>query len=185
MKTREKILDLAIELTQKHGDLGWSYEDISEKIGIRKASIHYHFPKKEQLILEATRLYIIRATKKIEESLIEKKNVKEKLISFSDCYRSVFCQKDKLCLCIAISQNYSAKDSALLKLVEDFFQHIHHLLYVLLSEGQTSEEVNKKIKPKNMATMILALFQGLLILGENGWKEKDFEETLEQLLNII
>jgi TetR/AcrR family transcriptional repressor of nem operon len=28
-----------------------SYQDLSDEIGIRKASIHYHFPKKEDLVL--------------------------------------------------------------------------------------------------------------------------------------
>ena len=54
MNTKDKILILAIDLIKSKGD-GWSYEDISAQIGIRKASIHYHFRTKDELILAATK----------------------------------------------------------------------------------------------------------------------------------
>ncbi len=48
--TRTKILDVADDLVQRVGLNAMSYKHISEAIGIRKASIHHHFPKKGDLI---------------------------------------------------------------------------------------------------------------------------------------
>ena len=50
--TRDKILDVAEEYIQKVGLNAMSYKHISEAVGIRKASIHHHFPKKENLVEE-------------------------------------------------------------------------------------------------------------------------------------
>ena len=50
--TRTKILDVAEDLVQRVGLNAMSYKDISEAVGIRKASIHHHFPKKENLVDE-------------------------------------------------------------------------------------------------------------------------------------
>lgn len=50
--TRSKILDVAEDLVQRVGVNAMSYNDISEAVGIRKASIHHHFPKKENLVKE-------------------------------------------------------------------------------------------------------------------------------------
>ncbi|WP_257998927.1 TetR/AcrR family transcriptional regulator [Fischerella thermalis] len=44
--TRTQILDTAQDLIQRVGVNAMSYQDISEAVGIRKASIHYHFPSK-------------------------------------------------------------------------------------------------------------------------------------------
>lgn len=44
--TKTQILDVAQDLIQRLGVNGMSYQDISEVVGIRKASIHTHFPKK-------------------------------------------------------------------------------------------------------------------------------------------
>ncbi|THB78487.1 MAG: TetR/AcrR family transcriptional regulator [Desulfobulbaceae bacterium] len=50
--TREKILDVAEELIRSVGVNAMSYKHISEAVGIRKASIHHHFPKKDDLVDE-------------------------------------------------------------------------------------------------------------------------------------
>ncbi|RUV11465.1 TetR/AcrR family transcriptional regulator, partial [Mesorhizobium sp. M7A.T.Ca.TU.009.01.3.1] len=48
--TSEKILDVAQSLIVAGGYNGFSYADISAAIGIRKASIHHHFPTKAELV---------------------------------------------------------------------------------------------------------------------------------------
>lgn len=50
--TRTKILDAAQDLIQRVGVNAMSYKHISDTVGIRKASIHHHFPKKENLVDE-------------------------------------------------------------------------------------------------------------------------------------
>jgi TetR/AcrR family transcriptional repressor of nem operon len=48
--TKSQILDVAEELVQRVGLNAMSYQHISDAVGIRKASIHHHFPKKEHLV---------------------------------------------------------------------------------------------------------------------------------------
>jgi TetR/AcrR family transcriptional regulator, transcriptional repressor for nem operon len=49
--TKTALLDCAQDLIQRVGVNAMSYKHLSDEIGIRKASIHYHFPKKEDLIV--------------------------------------------------------------------------------------------------------------------------------------
>ena len=53
--TKTRILDVAQDLIQRLGVNGMSYKDISEVVGIRKASIHSHFPKKDDLFISLAR----------------------------------------------------------------------------------------------------------------------------------
>lgn len=48
--TKTQILDVAQDLIQRLGVNGMSYQDISQGVGIRKASIHTHYPKKDDLL---------------------------------------------------------------------------------------------------------------------------------------
>jgi TetR/AcrR family transcriptional repressor of nem operon len=48
--TSEKILDVAQTLVIAGGYNGFSYADIADAVGIRKASIHHHFPTKAELV---------------------------------------------------------------------------------------------------------------------------------------
>jgi len=48
--TKSKILDVAECLVQQLGPNAMSYQQVSDAVGVRKASIHHHFPKKEDLV---------------------------------------------------------------------------------------------------------------------------------------
>jgi len=47
--TRTKIIDAGEKLLLKNGFNGFSYADIALALGIKKSSIHYHFPSKADL----------------------------------------------------------------------------------------------------------------------------------------
>lgn len=47
--TKERILDQAERLLQDIGYSGLSYSQISNKLGIKNAAVHYHFPSKADL----------------------------------------------------------------------------------------------------------------------------------------
>jgi len=59
--TAERIISEARMLIMRRGYNGFSYADIAEAVGIRKASIHHHFPAKSDLakaVVEETRAMI-------------------------------------------------------------------------------------------------------------------------------
>jgi TetR/AcrR family transcriptional regulator, transcriptional repressor for nem operon len=49
LHTRTALIDLAEHSVRSQGFDRFSYADLTEAIGIRKASIHYHFPTKANL----------------------------------------------------------------------------------------------------------------------------------------
>jgi AcrR family transcriptional regulator len=49
---REEILDAAAELFARRGYAATSTRLIAETVGIRQASLYYHFPNKEQILAE-------------------------------------------------------------------------------------------------------------------------------------
>src|SRR6185295_2042375 len=59
-ETAEQILDLAETLIQTRGYSAFSYQDIADSLGIRKASIHYHFPSKTDLGIAVVDRYVAR-----------------------------------------------------------------------------------------------------------------------------
>ncbi|WP_342305020.1 TetR/AcrR family transcriptional regulator [Methanolobus sp. ZRKC5] len=48
--TNQQILHYAKHFLQCRGYNGFSYRDISQKLGIKNASIHHYYPKKEDLV---------------------------------------------------------------------------------------------------------------------------------------
>lgn len=49
-KRKKEIIDLSIKYLRKYGFDSFSFQDIAKELGVAKASIHYHFPGKEDLL---------------------------------------------------------------------------------------------------------------------------------------
>ena len=49
-ETRQRILDVAVDLFIEQGYAGTSVRDISERLGMTKGSLYYHFASKEDVL---------------------------------------------------------------------------------------------------------------------------------------
>ena len=49
LNTKDKILEVALELFSRHGFAGTSIRQIAKKVGIRESAIYNHFPSKEKI----------------------------------------------------------------------------------------------------------------------------------------
>ncbi|MHB1065192.1 MAG: TetR family transcriptional regulator [Georgenia sp.] len=48
--TRERIVQIALDLFERQGYAGTSLRDIADRMGVTKAALYYHFPSKEALL---------------------------------------------------------------------------------------------------------------------------------------
>ncbi|WP_292388594.1 TetR/AcrR family transcriptional regulator [Methanosarcina sp. UBA5] len=70
-QTKQQILHYARHFLQCQGYNGFSYNDISQKLGIKNSSIHYYYPRKEDLVaalLEDSRENLAKTIVQIVES---------------------------------------------------------------------------------------------------------------------
>ncbi len=55
--TRQQILDCAETAIKSGGYSAFSFRSIADQLDIKSASVHYHFPNKDDLVLAATERY--------------------------------------------------------------------------------------------------------------------------------
>lgn len=55
MQTQDQIIDAGRELIASAGYNGFSYSDVSRRVGVRNASVHHYFPAKSDLALAVVR----------------------------------------------------------------------------------------------------------------------------------
>ncbi|WP_338889279.1 TetR/AcrR family transcriptional regulator [Rhodococcus sovatensis] len=58
--TRDALIESTEQLIRSRGYSAFSYADLEKQVGIRKASIHYHFPTKEDLGVCVVETYLER-----------------------------------------------------------------------------------------------------------------------------
>src|SRR5882672_12243087 len=98
--TGEQILDLAEALIQTRGYSAFSYQDISDALGIRKASIHYHFPSKTDLGIAVVDRYVERFGTALTAIAGETANSSMAMLDhYVAPYLEFGATSDKVCLC--------------------------------------------------------------------------------------
>lgn len=63
---RDRLLEHTLDLIRKRGFNGFSYRDLAERVGVKTSSIHYYFPTKEDLALEAVNAYSDRVARYLD-----------------------------------------------------------------------------------------------------------------------
>jgi TetR/AcrR family transcriptional regulator, transcriptional repressor for nem operon len=100
------ILDVAEALAQTRGYNGFSYADIAVKLGVTKASLHYHFPSKAELgqaLIERYRRLFGAALEAIDQQIPDPRR---KLRRYVDLYISVL-SNERMCLCGMLAAEYA------------------------------------------------------------------------------
>ncbi|TGC08321.1 TetR/AcrR family transcriptional regulator [Methanolobus halotolerans] len=95
--TNQQILHYAGHFLQCRGYNGFSYKDISQKLGIKNASIHHYYPKKEDLVaalLEERRKNLAMSIVQMVES---KKSAREQLQYYFDYALQEFEEGKSIC----------------------------------------------------------------------------------------
>jgi len=95
--TNQQILHYARHFLQCRGYNGFSYKDISQKLGIKNASIHHYYPKKEDLVaalLEERRKNLAMSIAQMVES---EKSAREQLQYYFDYALQEFDEGKCIC----------------------------------------------------------------------------------------
>ncbi len=67
MELQERILLKGDELFRRHGIRSITMDDIAKQLGVSKKTIYQHFPDKDELVIEMTKLNIQRHFDEVEK----------------------------------------------------------------------------------------------------------------------
>ncbi len=117
---REKVLDKAEAAVRMRGYHAVSFRDLAADLGIKSASVHYHFRQKEDLGLALVERYSSRFFETLEQTVSDGKT--DPLIAFCKIYRHALVSSDRLCLCGMLGAEAAGLPNALNTVVAAFFQ---------------------------------------------------------------
>jgi TetR/AcrR family transcriptional regulator, transcriptional repressor for nem operon len=165
MDTREHILDVAQRLAQSRGFNAFSYADIAETVGIRKASIHHHFPAKEDLESALVERYRAHFSEKLDVIEHDARTAADLIKNYCALYRETLAN-GSLCLCGMMASDIAALPVALQKPLQGFFDDQIAWLTRALSQGSRRKEWPLPTGgAAQRAKSVLATLQGGLIIA--------------------
>jgi TetR/AcrR family transcriptional repressor of nem operon len=98
MDTRDQIIALARSTGQAHGYGGLSFRELAKAIGIKSASIHYHFPTKADLGVALVRDYCAHAQADLAAIVNATPDAAERIARYTAIFRATLANGNRMCL---------------------------------------------------------------------------------------
>ena len=178
--TRSKIVRLAAELIWSIGYNNFSYADISKKLNIKNAAIHYYFPAKSDLGVEVIRVNIEAFNRNIENW----KNLgyRQQLVNYVTMHDN-FIQKHWICVVGSLSPSFDTLPENMQEELRKLVNLILDWLTGLLTKGKESNVFSFDETPRTKAfTIHSALLSALLM---NKVLRNDVYKSIQEGLLLI
>jgi TetR/AcrR family transcriptional repressor of nem operon len=185
--TKTAIMDAAQELIQRGGVNAMSYQHISDAIGIRKASIHHHFPTKDSLIEAVLQRYAVYFFRLVDDIFESKLDPEAKLRKYAGLFEATLCEgkKDKACLFGMLGAELSTLGSPSAAGVRKFYRENEARLARVLDEGREKGQFRFKGEAKMAAAMIFALLEGGALMARAEGGHKRLHMMVEQSVKLL
>lgn len=162
--TSEKILDVAQSLIVAGGYNGFSYADISAAIGIRKASIHHHFPTKAELVSVLVDRYRRQADAGLKSLQEQVSSPAEQLQSYSSYWQT--CIRDasqSFCVCAMLAGEMQMLPDEVASRVRAHFDSLAKWLTSVLRAGAEQDQFRLNKRPAEEAQTLMASVHGAML----------------------
>jgi TetR/AcrR family transcriptional regulator, transcriptional repressor for nem operon len=162
LTVREQILDHAITLMMLRGYNGFSYRDLSELVGVKTSSIHYYFPSKDDLVLEAVHQYsgeVMADLKAIDPTL----SAAAKLSTYTKLFGKTLGDGDQICLCGMLAADIESLPENIREAIQAFFRANESWLAKVLAAGSEEGTLVVNGSPESSARTLFAALQGSVV----------------------
>lgn len=181
--TRERILRFSEHLLLSQGYNGFSFMDVAEKVGIKKASIHYHFPTKEDLAIAIVTKYR-KLFSRWQDGLLNKKTV-DKISSFFSMYHSLSRDGELICPMGMLAAEYPTLPGHLQEEVKVLLDEEREWLISCLNQGLKVQDIPSDINAVQYAELIMGYLSGAIKF----WRIYDdvdtYYQTRDYLLDLL
>ena len=178
--TRSELLMAAETLVRGRGYSGFSYADLAQAVGIRKASIHHHFRTKEDLALALVAAYEARYDEALDAILAESGDGVARIEAYGRLYL-LGVEAGLGCLCAALAVELETLPEPLRREVARFFDKHIAWLERVLAAGVADGSIRRGVDPRACARMVVATLEGALLLERLLAGPEGFGSTLTAL----
>ena len=183
---REQILDIAETLIRTRGFVGFSYQDIADDLGIRKASIHYYFPSKAGLGLAAIDRYASQIaamlnTLEADETLTARAMLEAYLGTIVEISKS----SDKFCLAGAMAAELMALPEDMRVRVDQFFEQQQDWMTRVIERGMARGEIQSDLTAKQLGRLIFSAGEGAMLITRTSGDLQQIQDVVYALMQQL
>jgi TetR/AcrR family transcriptional repressor of nem operon len=174
--TREQIVRVARNLIQSRSYLGFSFQDVANEVGIRKASLYHHFPTKEALGVEVLR----ESTQAFKNwSMAQTGSPQAALDAYFKMYRDALHAGERVCPAGGTAPGWDCIDDELRQAVRDL--RSVQLMWLTGVLGALAPRRKSSAPVGQLAAHVFAACQGALLSARMTGRAEDFDEVVAEV----
>lgn len=177
--TRDSIVDLAQEAIATRGYSSFSFRELAAELGIKSASIHYHFPAKTHLGVEVARQYRLRFHAALVEFVATNPEPLKAIEYLVEIYRHEVRTSQRMTVCLMLAAEIKNLPAEIQQEMSEFYAFNLGWIHTQLSlMNMTAAEAHEKSR------QIFALLQGGL-MGAKSQSDPDYFDLVVKGLDKL
>ena len=156
LNRKKQIMDMTEELLQTRSFSSFSYQDLSDQIGISKATIHHHFPTKDDLGIALAARYRLSQIATLENISRSHRTPWSQLETYFTRVSEIMRSGHKICLTGSLQAEHNVTPKAMQQELTSLGQFVHTWVTRVLAEGRKQKTMNFPGTPEDQASLILA-----------------------------
>jgi TetR/AcrR family transcriptional repressor of nem operon len=162
--TADEILACSRALIVGGGYNGFSYADIAKVVGIRKPSIHHHFPSKAELVKTLVERYLVEAREGIANLEHAVPAPLEQLRTYINYWKAcIGDQSAPFCVCALLANELPVLPDEVAQQVRAYFRFLSGWLTGVLERGVEQSTIVLTNTPRVEAEAFMATVHGAML----------------------
>jgi TetR/AcrR family transcriptional regulator, transcriptional repressor for nem operon len=153
-----------------------SYRDLAADVGIRAASVHYHFPQKALLGAAVVDRYSDKLSAVLGPVDLTQATVEEHLQRLCNCYKAAVQNDGMICLGCMLGAESKDLPEAVSEAARRFFKRLL---------GWIEEALSDRADAAALAVHIIGALQGTMILAVTLKRPELMDEAAERLNRLV
>ena len=184
---RDKVLAHVMELFWRRGYRNVSFHEISQEVGLTRASLYHAFDTKEALFLEALQHYFKQSPAAALAHIQAGDPVGPVLYTlFQDLAHMYMTDYQKRgCMSVNCMNELMGGDDDLSTGVTRMYEEIKQSLKSLVCQAIAQQELPKETHPECTANMILVFMNGLSIFSKSNTEKKVLDDLITDFMSKI
>jgi TetR/AcrR family transcriptional repressor of nem operon len=171
---RDAILKAAETRIRRNGFHGFSFRDLAEDVGIKSASVHYHFPTKADLGVCLMKNYQEQMLSAFGDAK-DDRTLADKLGAVRDAYVRRLSRERGICLCAVLAAEHAGLPAAVGQALTDYFVACRNWLISAFAASGASE-------PQRRAMVFSTAVQGALLMANAMRDSRLFNHAAEEAI---
>ena len=174
--TREAILQAGRLAVQAHGYNALSFRELAKEVGIKSASVHYHFPTKGDLAEALASRYADEAEAFLADLSASGRGHDAVMTAYADAFRVALANDNRMCLCGIMTAEYDDLPPQARGEVDRFARVNTEWLTALLAARRPGEP---KSALQQRAVTIFAAIEGAQLIARGRKDIAVFDDIIE------